>query len=133
MKRLFSCSVTLIYEDKKVSTSVNSHIAERTEFWWNERKPDEPVLWQSKIRLGWDFFQEIIQHPIPLDMNTLSALKRCALGLDLYLWLTPTAPSPSALRYGSPGGRSTASLVCTPKRRTTNSLFAVFVKRCCGS
>ena len=52
MKRLFGCSVTLIYEDKKVSTSVNSHIAERTEFWWNERKPDEPVLWQSKIRLG---------------------------------------------------------------------------------
>ena len=88
MKRLFSCSVTLIYEDKKVSTSVNSHIAERTEFWWNERKPDEPVLWQSKIRLGWDFFQEVIQHPIPLDMNTLSALKRCSLGLDLYLWLT---------------------------------------------
>ena len=88
MKRLFGCSVTLIYEDKKVSTSVNSHIAERTEFWWNERKPDEPVLWQSKIRLGWDFFQEVIQHPIPLDMNTLSALKRCSLGLDLYLWLT---------------------------------------------
>ena len=26
-------------------------------------------------------------HPVPLDMNTLTALKRCALGLDLYLWL----------------------------------------------
>ena len=88
MKRLFGCSVTLIYEDEQVSTSVNSHIAERTEFWWNERKPDEPSLWDSKIRLGWNFFQEVIQHPIPLDMNTLNALKRCALGLDLYLWLT---------------------------------------------
>ena len=87
MKRLFGCSVTLIYEDEQVSTSVNSHIAERTEFWWNERKPDEPSLWDSKIRLGWNFFQEVIQHPIPLDMNTLNALKRCALGLDLYLWL----------------------------------------------
>ena len=87
MKRLFGCSVTLIYEDEQVSTSVNSHISERTEFWWNERKPHEPVLWQSKIRLGWDFFQEVIQHPVPLDMNTLNALKRCALGLDLYLWL----------------------------------------------
>ena len=87
MKRLFGCSVTLNYEDEQVSTSVNSHIAERTEFWWNERKPDEPVLWQSKIRLGWDFFQEVIQHPVPLDMNTLNALKRCSLGLDLYFWL----------------------------------------------
>ena len=25
---------------------------------------------------------------MPLDMNPLTALKRCSLGLDLYLWLT---------------------------------------------
>ena len=66
---------------------MSSFIADRTEFWWNERKPDEPSLWQSKIELGEKFFQEIIQHPVPIDMNTLTALKRCALGLDLYLWL----------------------------------------------
>ena len=38
-------------------------------------------------RLGEKFFNEIIQHPVPLDMNTLTALKRSSLGLDLYLWL----------------------------------------------
>ena len=43
---------------------------------------------ESKIELGEKFFQEIIQHPVPLDMNTLKALKRSSLGLDLYLWLT---------------------------------------------
>ena len=47
-----------------------------------------PMLWDSKIELGWDFFNEIIRHPVPLDMNTLTALKRSTLGLDLYLWLT---------------------------------------------
>ena len=26
--------------------------ADRGEFWWNERKPDEPVLFDSKIRLS---------------------------------------------------------------------------------
>ena len=61
-------------------------MADRTEFWWNERKPGERVLWASKIYLGEAFFNEIIRHPVPLDMNTLTALKRCALGLDLYLW-----------------------------------------------
>ena len=25
-------------------------------------------------------------HPVPLDLNTLTALKRSSLGLDLYLW-----------------------------------------------
>ena len=49
---------------------MSSFIADRTEFWWNERKPDEPSLWQSKIELGEKFFQEIIQHPVPIDMNT---------------------------------------------------------------
>ena len=46
------------------------------------------MLFNSKIELGEKFFQEIITHPVPIDMNTLTALKRCALGLDLYLWLT---------------------------------------------
>ena len=88
MKRLFGCTVSLIYQDERGETAVNSVVARRTEFWWNERKPDEPSLWQSKIELGEDLFNEIIQHPVPLNMNTLTALKRSTLGLDLYLWLT---------------------------------------------
>ena len=87
MKRLFGCTVSLIYQDERGETAVNSVVARRTEFWWNESKPDEPSLWQSKIELGEDLFNEIIQHPVPLDMNTLTALKRSPLGLDLYLWV----------------------------------------------
>ena len=87
MKRLFSATVQLIYEDEHGEARVSSFIADRTEFWWNERKPDQPMLWESKIYLGEKFFNEIIRHPVPIDMNTLKALKRCSLGLDLYLWL----------------------------------------------
>ena len=87
MNRLFGCTVQLIYEDANSKRFISSLIADRGEFWWNERKPDEPVLWDSKIRLGEDFFNEIIRHPVPLDMNILTALKRSSLGLDLYLWL----------------------------------------------
>ena len=87
MKRLFGCTVSLTYKDEQGEAAVNSLIARRTEFWWNERKPDEPTLWESKIYLGEDFFSEIINHPVPIDMNTLTALKRSSLGLDLYLWL----------------------------------------------
>ena len=87
MKRLFGCTVSMIYEDKLGFTRVSSLVADKHEFWWNERKPGERVLWDSKIELGEKFFNEIINHPVPLDMNTLTALKRCSLGLDLYLWL----------------------------------------------
>ena len=88
IRRLFNAHVQLVYKDQHGEANVSSSVADRSEFWWNERKPDEPSLWESKIRLGEDFFNEIINHPVPLDMNTLTALKRCALGLDLYLWLT---------------------------------------------
>ena len=88
MRRLFSAHVQLVYEDEHGEARVSSSVADRTELWWNERKPDQSSLWDSKIRLGEDFFKEIINHPVPIDMNTLTALKRCSLGLDLYLWLT---------------------------------------------
>ena len=88
MDRLFSTTVSLIYEDDEVKTRVSSLVADRAVFWWNPKRPGEPMLWESKLRLGEDFFQEIICHPVPIDMNTLKALKRSSLGLDLYLWLT---------------------------------------------
>ena len=88
MDRLFNAHVSLIYEDERGKATVNSLIADRTAFWWNPKRPEENTLWESKIELSEKFFNEIINHPVPLDMNTLTALKRCALGLDLYLWLT---------------------------------------------
>ena len=87
MRRLFGCTVSLIYEDESGRVTVNSLIADSTAFWWNPQRPNQPSLWESKIELSEKFFNEIIRHPVPIDMNTLTALKRCSLGLDLYLWL----------------------------------------------
>ena len=66
MKRLFDCTVKLIYENERGKATVNSLIASRTEFWWNEHKPDQFSLWESKIELGEDLFNEIISHPVRL-------------------------------------------------------------------
>ena len=111
MERLFNASVRLIYEDKHGKQFVSSAIADRGEFWWDPKRPNERVLWDSKIRLGEDFFNEIISHPVPIEMNTLTALKRSPLGLDLYLWLTYRtfalrAPATALLAAGVPSVRS---------------------------
>ena len=87
INRLFNAHVSLIYKDENVDATVNAVIADHTVFWWNPKRPDEPSLWESKIQLSEAFFHEIIRRPVPLDMNTLKALKRSTLGLDLYLWL----------------------------------------------
>ena len=103
MERLFNASVRLIYEDDHGKQFVSSAIADRGEFWWDPKRPNERVLWDSKIELGEKFFNEIINHPVPLDMNTLTAMKRSPLGLDLYMWLvyrtfTLRAPKPLTWR-----------------------------------
>ena len=87
MKRLFSCSVQLTYTTAGRETSASALVAELTDFWWNPKQSDQAGLWESKVRLSEAFFNEIIRHPVPLDLTTLKALKRSPLGLDLYLWL----------------------------------------------
>ena len=87
MERLFTCSVQLIYTESDHKVVVSSFVAERAEFWWSAREPNAPSLWDSTIELGEKFFNEIIAHPIPIDLYTLKALKRSPLGLDLYFWL----------------------------------------------
>ena len=52
MKRLFDCTVKLTYKDANVERFVNSPIAERGEFWWDPKRPDESTLWDSKIELS---------------------------------------------------------------------------------
>ena len=61
MKRLFGCTVTMIYEDENVDATVNAVIADSTVFWWN--KPDQPSLWESKIELGEKFYNQIVNSP----------------------------------------------------------------------
>ena len=119
MRRLFNAHVRLIYKDEYGEASVSSSVADSIAFWWNPKRPDERTLWQSKIELGEKFFNEIIRHPVPIDMNTLKSLKRSSLGLDLYLWLWSTAPSRFVPRSGSPGGSCTISSARSRTRPAT--------------
>ena len=51
---------------------VSSQGADRTDLWWNPKRPDEPSLWDSKILLSEAFEGLQGVH-----------IERCALGLDL--------------------------------------------------
>ena len=87
-------------EDARGEATLNAPIARLTEFWWSERQPDARSLWESKIELGEDFFNEIIRSPIPIDLNTLRAMKRSPLGLDLWLtYRTFTLKAPLRLSW----------------------------------
>ena len=86
--RLFNCHIDMIYETKTGKASTGGRLAPKTLLWWDYKQPNQDTLWQSWIELGEELFQEIIDHPMPIDMGILKALKRSSLGLDLYLWLS---------------------------------------------
>ena len=88
MDRLFSSHVQFVYETAGHKKMASSSRSDRMELWWDYHQPEQDTLWMSRIRLGEDFYNEIVEHPIPLDMNILKKLRRSSLGLDLYMWLS---------------------------------------------
>ena len=63
MKRLFGCTVSLIYKDECGEQFVSSLIAERGEFWWNERKPKRSFTVEQQDRTGREVLPR--EHPPP--------------------------------------------------------------------
>ena len=88
MTRLFSCSVTASYDTPAQHAHQSFFLAEKAELWWNPKSPEQAALWQSNITLSQPFFTEVINHPIPIDLRALKALKRSPMALDIYTWLT---------------------------------------------
>lgn len=86
--RLFNAHMDMIYEDSQVKVSTGGRIAPKTVLWWDYHNPDQTTLWKSGIEISEELFNEIVTHPVPLDMNILKALRRSSLGLDLYMWLS---------------------------------------------
>ena len=88
MKRLFHCTYLAALRGRARRSQRERRVIARPHRVLVERAQARPALTLGEQdRLGEDFFNEIINHPVPIDMNTLKALKRCSLGLDLYLWL----------------------------------------------
>jgi hypothetical protein len=88
MRRLFSASISCVYSEESLSGGLGFNIAKEYHLWWDPKIPEQADLWQSTVILSQDFFREIIDRPVPIDMRALKALKTSSMALDLYCWLT---------------------------------------------
>ena len=86
--RLFASTVSATYTDKQSQTEAGFRLADRSTLWWDTKTPEQAGLWGSTVKLSETFFNEVIAHPIPVDMRAIKALKRSPMALDLYCWLT---------------------------------------------
>jgi len=88
MMRLFSSYVSCRVAADTEALGVGFPVAFKYHLWWDSKSPDQAALWLSTVTLSQDFFREIIERPVPIDMRALKALKRSPLALDTYCWLT---------------------------------------------
>lgn len=86
--RLFSTSVSCAYRDRQQAAGVSYQLADDYMLWWHPKTHEQAALWQSTVRLSEKFFKEVTEHPVPVDMRALQALRRSPMALDLYCWLT---------------------------------------------
>jgi hypothetical protein len=86
--RLFACTVNAIYKERGRTGILNRSVADKAVMWWDAKDPAQAGLWKSKVILSEPFFNEIIGHPVPVDLRALKALKQSPLALDTYAWLT---------------------------------------------
>lgn len=55
--------------------------------WQPLRELAQRPLWQGRLLLGQEYYQALLNSPVPLDAQALLTLKGTALGLDIYVWM----------------------------------------------
>ena len=87
-RRLFSSTVSATYEDSEKVADIGYRLADRTMLWWHSKDPEQAGLWKSTVTLSEQFFKEVVDRPVPVDMRAIRALKQSPMALDVYTWLT---------------------------------------------
>ena len=88
VKRLFSSTFSIIYDDEKNFSTAGFKLAQKAHFFWDPLNPGQEALFGSFVVLSHEFYTEIIAHPVPLDTRILRALRKSPFAIDLYTWLT---------------------------------------------
>lgn len=87
IRRLFSSSISCSYNDKDLSGGAGFRLTKEYNLWWEPKHPEQGSLFNSTVTLSLDFFQEIIDKPVPVDMGAFKKLKNSPMALDIYCWL----------------------------------------------
>ena len=93
MRRLLSSSMYV--EDSREDgnrwgiAGAHFSVAESHQLWFDQRdRGGENPMWGSTITLGKEFYQSIVQAPVPIDTRAITALGGSPLKIDLLVWLS---------------------------------------------
>jgi hypothetical protein len=96
LERVFKASVFFQVDSKEYRQQARFHFISGLELWKKEAPTDQPRLPglpKNKITLSQDFFEEILKHPIPLDIEVVKLLRNKPVALDAYMFIAYKAAS----------------------------------------
>ncbi|NMQ29928.1 hypothetical protein E4Q23_20505 [Candidatus Accumulibacter phosphatis] len=85
--RLFSSTLSIAYQRHGRFGLKNMLIADQEFGFWDPHRPDDRQLWESRLKLSDDFFRNLTESPVPIDMRVLYALSKSPMAMDIYSWL----------------------------------------------
>jgi len=88
LQRLFSSTISYTWETDTEIGGGHMPITSQWKLWWDPMNPQQASLWASRVTLGEDFYREIIDRPVPVDMRAIEALRGSSMALDIYCWLS---------------------------------------------
>lgn len=99
LKRLSVAVVSCTWDKGAFEQEKGFRLISERFLWW-----DVEGFEASKIILSKEFFEEIRNSPVPLDLRAVKALKQSCLALDIYCWLTyrmSYLKNPSTIQWGA--------------------------------
>ena len=87
LMRLADARVTAKSDDGVRARGNHTQIMDEWDLWFDTRDPNQGSFIESYIKITPQFFQHIIEAPIPIDLEILRHLTR-PRSMDLYIWLT---------------------------------------------
>lgn len=85
--RLADARVTVKEDDGVRTRGKHTQIMDEWDLWFDARDPNQGSFIESYIKLTPQFFQHIIEAPIPIDLAVLRQLTK-PRSMDIYIWLT---------------------------------------------
>ena len=87
---LLTCNVQFTYNPPKGGGLAHSgfSLLNKAKVWREPMELSKATPMPPKVELSKPFFDELLRHPIPIDMRALNALRKSPLAIDIYSWLT---------------------------------------------
>ncbi len=84
---LIRCSISVEAKIPNMDIGIQTLVGRKWYIDLDEKSPDQPELFKSKVLIDSEYAKFVIQHAVPLDLHVVKIFKRNPLALDFYRFI----------------------------------------------